>query len=459
MASMLSLQLTLVPFLIWLFCVGIAALAIGLFIKNMDLINVNAKEGFDSSIRITTCPASTATYITAHGDTNCCDGDIVDRQCNGTDVCSLSPSDKSGHGLMSCADWIIKEWQVRSTRFCAPSIPYYFGTMHRKQGDKEGCSASPCSQDGGAPQDTTKPTCKIYKTSVDEYGKADSCFNIKARDAITCPIPTATKEIVYTGIIKGNLMPALLRCTYIPPNGSSMNIPVHCNDVGRFETYINATLDQGWKMYINIIHQFINSFSVKDVNFCPASKAYYVDGTLLRKDAFGIPGSGAAGTINAQGGVDLPAACPTASTPGIANIKSVKIIGNGRADSLNLSQLVVKDENGNNVSKGRPTKSSGSPYGPPGSGTKGAAAEMANDGNEQSRSHPAEFHGKGSGSDFWQVDLDGPTKVSQVIVYNRSDCCQDRMKGYNIQLINSAGTVVWTSPALNASAVQTIQTQ
>lgn len=298
MASMLT------PFLIWLLCVGIAALAIGLLIKNMNF--VKAKEGFDSSIRITTCPASTATYITAGGDTNCCDGDIVDGRCNGRDICSLSPTNKSGNGMMSCADWITREWRKRSDRFCAPSVPYYFGTMHRKKEDKEGCSASPCSQDGSQPQDITKPTCKIYKTSVDEYGKADSCFNMRARDAMVCPIPKATKEIVYSGIVKGNLLPALLRCTYIPPNGSSMNIPVNCNDVGRFQTYINATLDQGMKGYINMIEKFIDSYSVKDVNFCPASKAFYVDGTLTRKDAFGIPGSGPAGTINAQGGIDPP---------------------------------------------------------------------------------------------------------------------------------------------------------
>jgi hypothetical protein len=96
-----------------------------------------------------------------------------------------------------------------------------------------------------------------------------------------------------------------------------MNIPVHCNDVGRFETYINATLDQGMSQYTEAIDKFIDSFSVKDVNFCPASKAFYVDGTLERKDAFGIPGSGAAGTINLQGGIDPPAsACPPSSGSG-----------------------------------------------------------------------------------------------------------------------------------------------
>jgi len=196
-------------------------------------------------------------------------------------------------------------------------MPYYFGTMNRRLGSIEGCSESPCSSDGSLPQDPAKPTCKIYQTSIDEYGKADSCFNQRELEKISCPIPSATKEIVYTGAQRGVLTPALFRCTYIPPNGSSMNIPVHCNDVGRFKTYINSTLDQGMRQYSEIIYGLIDSISVKDVNFCPASKAFYVDGTLERKNAFGIPGSGSAGTINLQGGIDPPAsACPPSGSGG-----------------------------------------------------------------------------------------------------------------------------------------------
>jgi hypothetical protein len=295
----------MVPFLIWLLCVGIAALVIGFCIRYMD---INIKEGFSTNpIVITSCPASTTTFVTSAGDTNCCDGDIVDGQCNGNLLCSLSPN--PGKGLDTCADWIMKEWKKRSDTFCAPaSMPYYFGTMNRRAGSVEGCSASPCSPDGTEPRDPMQPKCKIYQTSIDEYGMADSCFNQRELEKIKCPIPSAKKEIVYTGLQKGVLIPALFRCTYIPPNGSSMNIPVHCNDVGRFETYINATVDDNFKGYIATIDSFIESFSTKDVSFCPASKAYYVDGTLERKDAFGVPGAGPSGSLNLKGEI-VPTAC------------------------------------------------------------------------------------------------------------------------------------------------------
>lgn len=279
----------LTPFLIWLMCVGIAALAIGLLIKSMST------EGFNTSspIIISTCPASTETYITREGDTNCCDGDVVDNRCNGRDVCSLSPS--SPTGLMSCADWIIKEWAVRSSRFCTNSMPYYFGTMNRRSNDVQGCSASQCKHDGGSPQDPNKPKCKIYNTSVEDYGKLDSCFNAAALERLHCPIPNATKNIISTGSINGVLSPVLFQCTYTPPNRAlSNNLPVTCYDVQRFKTYFiratNNTESDKW----------IDASSLVDVGLCPASKAYYVDGTLTRANAIGLPGS-----------VSSPAACPT----------------------------------------------------------------------------------------------------------------------------------------------------
>ena len=156
-------------------------------------------------------------------------------------------------------------------------------------------------------------------------------------------------------------------------------------------------------------------------------------------------------------GITLGSGSP-ATSGGVPNVGFVRIQGLPSASYLNMSQLVVYDEQGRNVSVRRPTQSSGSPYGPPGSGTRGAAEEMANDGDERPRAHPYEFHGKGS-NDFWQVKLDGPTTVSSVVVYNRSDCCGDRMgSGFVIKLINPSGTVLWTSHVLNDSQVQRIMT-
>jgi hypothetical protein len=148
----------------------------------------------------------------------------------------------------------------------------------------------------------------------------------------------------------------------------------------------------------------------------------------------------------------------TQTAKGIENVGFVRIEGNASSSYLNMSQLAVYDINGKNVSTRRTTKSSGSPYGPPGSGTRGASEEMANDGDERPRPHPYEFHGRGN-NDFWEVKLDGPTTVSSVKVFNRSDCCHDRMgSGFFIKLYSTSKALLWTSSRLSSAAVQTIRT-
>lgn len=142
--------------------------------------------------------------------------------------------------------------------------------------------------------------------------------------------------------------------------------------------------------------------------------------------------------------------------PHIANIGFVRIEGGSLV--LNLSQLVVLDEHGNNISRGRPQQVNSETYGD-------ANKTKANDGGEAPRGHPNEYHGaQNDGKDLWQVQLDGLRKVSSVIVYNRSDCCSDRMaSGYVIKLFAPNGSggwnVVFTSNRLTAALVQVVRTR
>jgi hypothetical protein len=149
-------------------------------------------------------------------------------------------------------------------------------------------------------------------------------------------------------------------------------------------------------------------------------------------------------------GIKLGSGTPVKSG-GISNVGFVRIEGTGSASYLNLSQLVVYDDKGNNVSIKRPTQSSPVTY-------SDAPASRANDGDERPRPHPYQYHGPGTGKDLWQVQLDGPTTVTSVVVYNRSDCCPDRMgSGFVIKLYSPYPyTVLWTSDPLNSSPVQRI---
>jgi hypothetical protein len=141
-----------------------------------------------------------------------------------------------------------------------------------------------------------------------------------------------------------------------------------------------------------------------------------------------------------------------ATSGGVSNVGFVRIEGTGSASYLNMSQLVVYDQQGRNVSVRRPTQASSVTY-------SDANPSKANDGDERPRPHPHQYHGSGSGRDFWQVQLDGPTTVTSVVVYNRSDCCADRMgSGFVIKLFSPQPNTVllWTSDVLNNTQVQRI---
>jgi hypothetical protein len=284
-----------IPFIIWIFCIGVAALIIGKALGDdtpgIPLTLLEKKEGFvnlASVFRVTACPGGTTSYILSNGDTNCCSGDIVGNRCNGQDVCSLSP-DPYDKNLDSCSAWLAREWARRAARFCPRSMYNYFGKMTRGGGSAEGCSASLPTSDGSQPSDETQPRCKIYQTLNDELSDVDSCYNMIALDKLVCPQANATKDISASTAPNGEKLPAILKCTYIPSNGSTFNSPIHCIDVPRYKTYIGMSIPSQWKELAN---ELLDQFGRIDVNFCPASKAYYVDGTLSRKDARGLPGSG-----------------------------------------------------------------------------------------------------------------------------------------------------------------------
>lgn len=137
--------------------------------------------------------------------------------------------------------------------------------------------------------------------------------------------------------------------------------------------------------------------------------------------------------------------------PHISNVGFVRIEGGN--DILNFAQLVVLDENGNNISRGRPQKVNSETY-------RDANKTKPNDGGEAPRSHPGQYHGRGR-DDIWEVMLDAPKKVSSVIIYNRGDCCQGRLaSGYVIKLFSPKPSVnlIFTSKKLNSNPVQVIRT-
>ena len=277
-----------IPFIIWIFCIGVAALIIGKALGDdtpgIPLTLLEKKEGFvdlASIFRVTACPAGTTSYILSNGDTNCCSGDVVGNKCNGRDVCSLSP-DPYDKNLGSCSSLLASEWGRRAARFCPRSMNNYFGKMNRDAGSAEGCSASFPTSDGSRPSDPGQPKCTIYSNYNDEVSKEDSCANIKYMDNLVCPMSNASKSFLTINGPAGKTHPLILKCGYLPPNGKSNGMPVDCMD------------DASVRRYLSVVPQPVSEeYLMNSVRFCRSSKAYYIDGTLSAPPALDVPGSGA----------------------------------------------------------------------------------------------------------------------------------------------------------------------
>jgi len=197
-----------IAFLLWLVFVGISAIIIGYFLKYYGLNDKVIKEGFT----VYACPANTRNYVTKFGETNCCNGDVVDGVCTGNDVCTLSPNSRLG--LPSCAGVAAQTaaaLRVQAASNCPVSIPNYFSSPT----GLTGCSVSAITNDGTAPTDQNALQCIFYATSALDSSKLDSCFNyvrnqaadtirnqaIEAANARCVAAPNPTGFLMYGGEI------------------------------------------------------------------------------------------------------------------------------------------------------------------------------------------------------------------------------------------------------------------
>ena len=76
----------------------------------------------------------------------------------------------------------------------------------------------------------------------------------------------------------------------------------------------------------------------------------------------------------------------------------------------------------------------------------GGTADRANDGNTDG----AFFNGSVTHTDgefhaWWEVVFNADYSISQIEIFNRTDCCQDRINPFSVFLYDSSSNVVWSS--------------
>jgi hypothetical protein len=135
----------------------------------------------------------------------------------------------------------------------------------------------------------------------------------------------------------------------------------------------------------------------------------------------------------------------------VSNVRFVRVLSAQGPDSwLQISQLVVRNESGVNVARGKPASSS--------SNWPGTNPSTAVDGNEKPRPHPHEFHANGPNNQFFMVDLQNTENIKEIVYYNRTDCCTQRIIGARVQLLNENKQVIKEYTITSGAPSTTIKT-
>ncbi len=82
------------------------------------------------------------------------------------------------------------------------------------------------------------------------------------------------------------------------------------------------------------------------------------------------------------------------------------------------------------------------------SGSQGLAATAVD--GLISGSWPNTNHTNNGASEFWMVDLQGAFSINTIRIYNRTDCCAERIVGAKVQVLDAAKNVVYTGPINSA---------
>ena len=98
---------------------------------------------------------------------------------------------------------------------------------------------------------------------------------------------------------------------------------------------------------------------------------------------------------------------------------------------IQIGELMVFDENGKNIALGKRSTASGE--------WPGYSPGNALDNNTNTSFHTAN---PPSLYDFWELDLGQEYNISHIEYYNRADCCQERIIGCSMNLMNKDREIV-----------------
>jgi hypothetical protein len=124
---------------------------------------------------------------------------------------------------------------------------------------------------------------------------------------------------------------------------------------------------------------------------------------------------------------------PPAPKPPLPYIDTVVIVG--KQDYLSLSEVQVWNESGQNVALGKKATQSSTGWG----GSASLAVDGNTSGNYWSRS--TTHTDQRDTNQWWKVELGSNHYIKEIIIFNRTDCCEGRLSNASLQLINGSQIV------------------
>ena len=113
--------------------------------------------------------------------------------------------------------------------------------------------------------------------------------------------------------------------------------------------------------------------------------------------------------------------------------KLIRIHNNSKGDALSLAEVRAWGEDGTNRASAR---NGGVAWQT--STDYGGSANRAIDGKASGLwSHSSVTHTTQNPHQYWQVVLNPPSFIYSVVVFNRTDCCSDRLNGASLEIVGT----------------------
>ena len=208
---------------------------------------------------LSSCPSGYKSFYDNNGDINCCDGEILGKNCLSNNFCTLN-----GKGVTNCTEILRTLYKNKAAQLCTPSMPNYF--EDNAMGIK-GCMSGELNDTMTGPQNNTQAKCVIYNTLEENTNSMDSCSNQKLLEAAQCFGTSCSKQFVQ------------------PSVGAPPFVTVQFTDnIGMPHlAYVRASYEN----WLNVVHPAWRDLGLDHTNniyMAETAKAFYIDKTLRQQD-------------------------------------------------------------------------------------------------------------------------------------------------------------------------------